>query len=216
MAREYYGDLGLLGRTMTVPGRRSTALPGRYGGRREATSGERLMRRFRAMVTVFSAVLSEADHTESETGTTVAWSVVAGKGRHRLQPLGGVVDSPPLAVVHFGSKPRVITDGAGAHEIARAQDKVLDVTGPVLANGRYTVRPGARVWSLLTSSTRFTVRRDHGTVMTVRETSHNRRTVRVFDVQMAEGFDPNVGLALLLMFGGVSRQKVLGELFEGR
>lgn len=166
------------------------------------------------MVTVFSAVLSEAGHAEGETGKTVAWSVGAGRGRHRLQPLDGVVGSRPLAVVHFGRKPRLITDDAGAREIARAQDKVLNVTGPILASGRYTVHPVARVRSLLTSSTRFTVHRGHGPVMTVRETSHNRRTVRVFDVQMAEGFDPNVGLALLLMFGGVSRQKMLGELFE--
>lgn len=172
------------------------------------------MRRFRAMVTVFSAVLSEAGHTDDETGKTVAWSVGAGQGRHGLLPLGGVVESPPLAVVHFGRNPRLITDGAGAHEIARAQGNVLDVTDPVLATGRYTVRPGSRVRSLLTSSTRFTVHRGHGPVMTVRETSHNRRTVRVFDIQMAEDFDPNVGLALLLMFGGVNRQKVLGELFE--
>jgi hypothetical protein len=173
------------------------------------------MREFRAMVTVFSAVLSEAGQVEGETGKTVAWSVGAGKGRHRLLPRDGVVGSPSLAVVHFGGKPRLITDDAGAREIARVQDKVLDVTGPVLASGRYTVRPGSRVLSLLTSSTRFTVHRGHGPVMTVRETSHNRRTVRMFDVRMAEGFDPNVGLALLLMFGGVSRQTVLGELVGG-
>ena len=167
------------------------------------------------MVAVFSAVLSEAGDTEDETGATVAWSVGAGQGRHRLQPLGGTVESPSLAVVHFGRKPRLVTDEPGTHEIARAQGNVLDVTGPVLASGRYTVRPGSRLRRFITSSTRLTAHHGDGPVMTVRETSHNRRTVRTFDVRMADGFDPYVGLALLLMYGGVSRQRVLGELFDG-
>ncbi|MDQ0643031.1 hypothetical protein [Microbacterium murale] len=166
----------------------------------------------RAMITVFSAVLSQAEHPEDEVGRTVAWSVGAGKARHGLRPVGGTADSPPLAVVHYARDERFITDGEGTHEIARAHGKELDVIGPVLSTGRYTVRPGSRIQSLLTSQTRFTVHRDREPFMSVRESSHRRRTVRIFELQPAEDFDPNVALSLLLLFGAVDRQGVIGEL----
>lgn len=175
------------------------------------------MRRYEAMVSVFSAMFHEmrpGTDGDLTRGDNRAWSIGAGRGKHDLMYQGSVVGDPPLATVHFGVKPRRITAGSGAEAIATVHGRTLDVTGPLLPAGRYSTRPTRRLLGLWESSTSFAADRDAEEVLRARETTHQRRTIRKFDVHMRDDVDPNIGLALILLFGAVRRQRVLGELFE--
>lgn len=176
------------------------------------------MVRYRAMVSVFSAMLSAADPDTGEAidGGTVAWSVSGGRGHGRQQLMrpGTVVGDPPLAVVCFGRAERWITDPDGGTHIARALGRTLRVTGPILPAGEYAIRASRVVMGVLESSDNFIARHRDADVLIVRETTNRRRTVRVFDVRMADGMDPDIALALMLLYGGANRQGILGELLD--
>ncbi|GAA3657636.1 hypothetical protein GCM10022202_17510 [Microbacterium marinilacus] len=168
------------------------------------------------MVSLFSAVLSEVRVVDGEEveDTPCAWSIGGGRGRHDLMRKGSTVGQAPLATVHFARNARRITDAADGTVIATARRDRLVISGPVLPPGDFAVRPQRVLRGLLESSRSFVARQDETDVLVVRETTHTRRTVRSFDVRMHDGLDPNVGLSLLLLFGAVDRQRVLGELFE--
>lgn len=164
-------------------------------------------------MSMFSAFVSRRAPTGADAaGETLAWSVKAGPDRHALMPRGARVGEASLGIVHFARGVQHVTDAGGTRLIAAVRRNVLEVEGPGLSPGTYAVARRRLLRGALSSSISFDASGPLGDVLHVRELTHTRRTVRRFDLELSDTFDPYVALTLLLIFGCLARQGILGEL----